>query len=103
MKENFNKKRVVITSVIILLIIVGSAFVYFVYSRTIGENEYCRALRKKYDISPVYSCSLGEEYQQGGRTYIYLYTSRPNAVFYDHAIFTMDKKTKEVTSEAWSD
>lgn len=104
MNNNSSVKRVIIALVVIFLLAISGLVAYFLYSRTIGENEYCRALREQKDISLDYSCSVGKEYQNDdGTTYVYLSINRPNKVIIDHAIFTMEKETKKVISEAWAD
>lgn len=102
MNKRFNINKPILALIVVFAAIIVIVMIFFLYSKTLGENEYCQALRKQKSISSEYGCSVGDMFEKNGIKYIYVYVSadRPNVV--DQAIFTMDVSTKKVLSEDWT-
>lgn len=89
--------RVITILSIVFAVTTAMVFGYYIYNKAFGENEYCQSLRKQKNISLDYNCTLGDEYIENGKTYIYIKIERPNKNFIDYSRYTMEKESKKIT------
>ena len=98
MKNKNNIFYGVVALAVFLIVVTLGAQVCLGFNKTYAEDPTCQYLRSKQNVAADYTCALGQEYTENGRTLVRV-TFNLASSYFDQKSYTFNEVTKETKIE----